>query len=465
MKNLSILTAFLFISNFIFAQQDQASKKLEDLISNTNEGVNTDSVIIYKDGKIILEAYANEYNSSTKHLSWSMAKSVAGMLIGIAEGEGLISYSDLVSKYLPHFKSPATIMDILTMSSAVQFKEEYAGVPVDSDATKMLYLNGPENGFYKYIESLPLRKNTAPGHHFYYSSGDTNILMEVLKVAINDKKKYDNYPWDKLFNQLGIQDATFEQDSNGTFVGSSYIYLTPIDFLKIGKLIMQAGIWEGSRIIPESYIQLMSKVAPGVNLMAINGTSSTRSYSTQITTNKPILGRGLPSEYQYLPEDSLLMIGHQGQLIVASPSQKMVIVRLAMDKGTSFNRKEFFKVTSELIKENGLNLETTTSLKVHETNQIQQKTVKGKTKILDYLKVPHLIRAMAAKEYCSCRLVVGRSKSACKKDLKVSLPILPILTISKDNTTVKAMLGPGLFRTSIAVFNGKKLGCSLIQSE
>jgi len=59
--------------------------------------------------------------------------------------------------------------------------------------------------------------------------------------------------------------------------------------------------------------------------------------------------RGLPSEYADLPTDALLMIGHQGQLVVASPSQKLVIVRLAMDKGSSFDRKQFFGKVARLV--------------------------------------------------------------------------------------------------------------------
>lgn len=74
----------------------------------------------------------------------------------------------------------------------------------------------------------------------------------------------------------------------------------------------------------------MTRVAPGVSAQALPGTSQTRAYSSRLTTNLPIPARGLPSEYADLPTDALLMIGHQGQLVVASPSQKLVIVRLAV---------------------------------------------------------------------------------------------------------------------------------------
>ena len=88
-----------------------------------------------------------------------------------------------------------------------------------------------------------------------------------------------------------------------------------------------------------------------------------------------------------------------------------------------------------------------------------------KAKIADYLKVPHLIRALAAKEFRSCIKVVGRSESECKDDLRVSLPVLPSLRVHDDGS-VSAVLGTGLFgKKSVAVYRGPELGCTLTESE
>lgn len=453
-----IITLALILGSLsAYSQPNETFSQLEKVLSSDNKGVNTDAVIIYKNGSKVFEFYGREYNESKKHLSWSMAKTISGILIGHAINEKKISLNTRIDQFIPNFKTDATIKDVLAMSSGVSFKEEYSGIPVDSDATKMLYLNGPKSGFSQYVSSLPAREEAIPGEHFYYSSGDTNLLMEVLKNVSSSKEEYNEYPWKKLFNPLGIEKATFEQDATGTFVGSSYVYLSPNDFLKIGQLLMQNGVWEGTQVIPKEYMDHMKQVAHGVNVSALEGTSQTRSYSSQITTNLPIVGRGLPSEYKGLPEDALLMIGHQGQLVVASPSEKLVIVRLAMDKGTSFDRHLFFNLVSKLIHgDNGTPIES---------SPVIPAPPKSKTKISDYLKVPHLIRALAAKEYCSCMLVVGRSEKACKDDLKVSLPVLPRLKISKDKRFVSATLGSGLFKVSRAEFKGEKLGCTLVESK
>lgn len=462
MKKIAIL---LLTCGSFLAYSSNALQRMQDVLSEKNKGVSTDAVIIIKDGTQIFEFYDHEYTPSTKHLSWSMAKTIAGIMIGQAIDEGKLALTDKASKYLPHLKSQATIKDLLQMSSGIYFKEVYLGLPLNSDATKMLYMEGPKTGFTDYVSSLPLRTNAAPGDHFSYSSGDSNLLMEILKVVSKNKKEYDDYPWNKIFKPLGITDVTFEQDTNHTFVGSSYLYLSAPDYIKIGQMIMENGTHHGASIIPKDYFKLMNEVAPGVSLNPLEGTSRTRSYSSQITTNKPIKARGYPSEYKDLPEDALIMIGHQGQLLVASPSQKLIILRLALDKGESFNRKEFFAAASDLIREKGFHLENAGDHGYIEHALEQPNVGKSDFSFKDYLKIPHLIRTFAAKEYCSCLLVVGRSEKACKRDLKVSLPILPSLTVSSDKKTVTAILGNGLFnKISKAEYMGKELGCTLTVS-
>lgn len=458
----------LFLISFFSAHTYAQTK---DLIQSDRSGVNTDAVIVYKDGEILFEHYARGYDETKKHLSWSMAKTFAGILIGQAIDEGKLGLDDPISKYLPQVKSSATIRNVLNMSSGIAFKEEYSGVPVDSDATKMLYLNGPSQGFGNFAASLPVRKDAVAGEHFYYSSGDTNVLMEILKRVSQSQSEYSERPFKKLFQPLGISNATFEQDSQGTFVGSSYVYLTARDYLKVGQLLMNQGKAGDQTVIPETYFKLMQAVAPGVDQKALPGTSQQRAYSSQITTNRPIAGRGFSfPQYADLPEDALIMIGHQGQWVIASPAEKLVIVRLGMDKGTSLDRYDFFAAVKLLIKQKGLeyHVPRDSSPGAYEGSNgvvVAASSPKEKTRIKDYFKVPHLIRAMAAKEYCSCINVVGRSEKDCRSDLKVSLPILPRLKRA-ENGDVKAILGAGVFGSvSKAKFVSPELGCMLVKSK
>ncbi len=462
---MKLLTLLVLFSSFVFSQTSSIESLEKVLFEKDNDDVRTDVVIVQKEGQVIYERYARGYNADTKHLSWSMAKTFAGILIGQAQKDGYLNLQDKVSNYYKEFQGEATILDLLQMSSGIDFIEEYSGVPVHVDVTKMLYLNGPKAGFDNFTVTRELREDLKPGEYFFYSSGDSNVLMGILKKAINQKSVYDNYPWKSLFSPLGVT-ATFEQDSHGTFVGSSYIYMSGKDYLKVGELLVNKGELNGEQVIPQEYFSLMTQVSLGVNQYADALTSQTRAYSVQVTTNQPIEGRNLPPEYEDLPSDSLILIGHQGQLLIASPSQKLVIVRLATDSGSSFKRREFLKHIKSLADEKGVPYESAKEENSLWYSQEAPAPILAKEEAAptagfwDYFKVPRLIESLTAKEMCSCVFVVGRSKKTCKKDLQTSVPLKFFVDINREKKTVSSFIIPGVVEK--AQYRGEKLGCALV---
>lgn len=458
MRKSLVFLSLILVTSFSYAEKSP-EEELTAVLRDTKKA-KTDIVLIYKDGKVIYEYYAREYTPKTKHLSWSTAKTMTGILIGIADAEGLISINDPVKKYYPTAKTSARIIDVLGMSSGISFKESYEGLPIDLDLTNMMYLKGHAQGYANYMINNPLSETGLPGEYFNYSSGDTNLLMGILQQALKNQDAYDNYPWAKLFDPLGIE-AVAEQDIKGTFVGGSYVYMTATDFLKIGQLVMNKGVWNGQQIIPVKYFELMNRVADGVQIKVQKGNPENKAYSAQTITNLPIEGRNQPSAYKDLPLDALLMYGFQGQIIIASPSQKLAVVKLSMDE-KDFDRDAFYAAVKKFILAKGLPYETV-GASGEQPNSVWQKKDDNPNSN-PVASFPHLVRAYTAKEYCSCRLVIGRSESICKDDLSAIVKIMPELKIEGDMVTSQ-ILG-GLFgQVAKAKYRGKKLGCTLIQSE
>lgn len=453
----SLKISFLTLLTGLTLHAATAEQELTTLLTKTKD-VSTDAVLIYKDGQVIYQMYANEYTPTTKHVSWSMGKTISGVLIGQAVEDGLISYNDKVKNSFPALASEGKIIDFLSMGSGVKFVEEYSGLPVDADVTKMLYTVGPKTGYANYVTNLPSRAE-APGQHYYYSSGDTNVLMAVLQKSLKNQKAYNVYPWTKIFNPLGISQVTFEQDIKGTFIGSSYIYMSAPDYLKIGKLFMQKGVWNGKQIIPVTYFDLMNTVNEGAKYNPLDP-NDLDAYSVQVRTNQPIPTRNLPSQFSDIPVDSLIFLGHQGQIIVTSPSQNLVIVRLAWDK-TSLDKHQLFAAVKKLILEKGYSYQTAGTDVPFVAKKIKSTEERG---VGDLVQVPHLLRSYAGKEYCSCRFVVGRSDKACKKDLKANFPVLPRFKIV--NNVVEARVGTGIAgKVTRIEYRGPEFGCSIIETE
>lgn len=446
---------FKFLIIFIFSLNALSMISFEDYLFKT-KNINTDYILIYKNGKKLFQKYNRGYKRDQKHLSWSMAKTVTGILIAQAIEQGLLTLNERVSKTFPKFKGQATIKDLLQMSSGIDFTEKYSGLPVSANVTRMLYINGPQSGFANYTLSLPLINNLNPGEYFYYSSGDTNILMAILKSKLATNE-YNNFPWKNLFDPLKIS-ATFEQDSQGVFVGSSYLYMSANDYLKIAKLFLNDGKYEDKQILPKWYLKNITKLAKGVNLKAKRGTSPRKAYSIQTSINSPILGRKLPPEFKYLPSDSILFLGFQNQIIVVSPREKLIIIRLARDKGKTFKRDLFFKKAYEQFYPDKLKIALNEYSNLYANyKKPQELPPKNTTMLSDYLLLTKLLKNSASKEYCSCILVEKRTSKQCEIDLRSFLPFIPHLNISNKEITADFYID----KSSTSRFINDKLGCYL----
>ena len=116
-----------------------------DADNNQLNKYQTLAFLIAKHGKIVHEEYWAGYNSASSTNSWSMAKSILSLLTGCAIKEGKIkSVEQEVGDFLPEYKKTGLkIKHLLTMSSGINFKEQYITSPtfdsITTDSTSDLY--------------------------------------------------------------------------------------------------------------------------------------------------------------------------------------------------------------------------------------------------------------------------------------------------------------------------------------
>ncbi len=314
----------------ISKEKQQRYIKIVNRAFNENLERNTKAILVLHNGKIIIEKYADGVNGDTPLLGWSMAKSVTALLVGVlVKDKNLDIYAD---NLMPQWKDKSAHNNInldhlLRMSSGLDFNEKYG---VGSDAAKMLSVE-PSASQFAANKKLKYPVDT----HWSYSSGTSNIISAVIKNEVSKDaddsfQYYYEFAQQRLFRRLGIESAIMEADAEGTFIGSSYMYLTARDWGKLGQLCLQNGVWDEKRILPESWIDYVSKPTE---------TSNRNSYGAHFWLNKmsddPKFTRRWPS----LPEDLYLMSGFQGQTVAIIPSKQLVVVRLGftppgVDRGT-----------------------------------------------------------------------------------------------------------------------------------
>lgn len=426
-------------------------KPLERYVFGNRLGVATDAVVIQHRGQIVYERYDRGYHPQMPHLTWSVTKTLAAALIGIAEKEGFLHRDDLLSKYVSGLEGDQKLWRLnhfLQMTSGIAWKEGYDLSPIRSSVVHMLYLRGMDD-MARYTLGLPF--DSEPGQRFIYSSGDSNVLMDVLKKALPSNEK-NSFPWTRLFQPLGISSATWEQDRSGTFIGSSYLYVTPRDLAKLGQLYLQDGLWNGQSILPADWVQYQKTLSPG--FAQASGHDSKTPFGAHLWLNQDLPGRQ-ERPYPDAPADTTAMLGYAGQSVFMIPSLDLVVVRLAQDSlSPRMNKNEFLKRILRAL---------FPAFRADQVRIKKQKLPHRKVEVKKegtLLDLPRMLFSLAAKEYCSCRFVEGQDDSRCRKRAK---KLLPLWGLKVDDALKEVRVGwYGDSRKSLARWNSAEIGCQLL---
>ena len=270
------------------------------------------ATVVVHEGRIVAEAYGEGFSHATPLLGWSMTKSVNAALIGRLMQAGMLSpqMNGLFPEWRGDGRAAITLAHLLAMESGLAFNENYGDV---TDVTRMLFL---EPDMTRFVLSLPLDAN--PGERFNYSSGTSVLLSRIWMGALSGRSQALSFPAKALFLPLGMASAVMEPDETGIFVGSSYLYATARDWARFSLLLLDDGIWKGSRLLPEGFVGAMMTPTE----------ASGGAYSRMQTWTR---GPGRESDTDHgLPEETFWLLGHDGQSAAVIPSRKLAVIRLGL---------------------------------------------------------------------------------------------------------------------------------------
>lgn len=216
------------------------------------------SILIVKDGYIVAEQYySDNYGPDDLHRIYSCTKSLTSALLGIASGKGLLGGLDqkMVDFFPGHEiqnmsgeKQAITIEHLLTMSAGLEWYEmEY---PYGDDRNSYRKWTDSGGGV-EYVLDLPMV--AAPGEEYSYNTGASHVLSGILQKVAGTRA--DSFAMEHLFAPLGIEQFYWPADSEGVSFGGSGVRLTPRDMARFGYLYLNNGVWEGSQIVPEPWVE------------------------------------------------------------------------------------------------------------------------------------------------------------------------------------------------------------------
>jgi CubicO group peptidase (beta-lactamase class C family) len=282
----------------------------------------TRAVVVLHRGGLLYERYADGFTARTPMLGWSMTKSVTAALIGILVREGRLSIGQ--DRLLPEWRgvgdprSQIRLDHLLRMTSGLSFTENH-GDPLE-DVAVMLFARRDAAG---YAIDKPL---SAPlGTRWSYSSGTSNILAAIMRGTFSTSADYLAFPRRALFEPLGMRNAVLETDAAGNFLTSSYLYASPHDWARFGQLLLQDGVWQGQRLLPEGWVTYMSRLTPQ---------SARQDFGAHLWVKVPPPFDSLRRPKPALPADAFHAVGHEGQFVSVIPSRRLVVVRLGLSRGS-----------------------------------------------------------------------------------------------------------------------------------
>jgi CubicO group peptidase (beta-lactamase class C family) len=271
----------------------------------------TCAFLVIKDGKLVYERYAENYDKETISGSFSMAKTINALLIGKLLEQGKIkSLDDDVKQYVPQLtkipEGKLTIRDVITMSANIDWDESYWNI---FSLTAESYYG---NDLDKLMGKLVLRDDNQQGKQWEYQSCCTQILGYIIKNVT--KKSIAENAQEYLWHPLGAEsDAVWSTDKNGMEKSFCCLNATARDFARLGQMVLQNGRWNSLQLIDSSFVHAMT--TPASYLKDVKGnTCDWYGYQTWMINYK---GHEIP-----------YFRGILGQFIFVVPDQNTVIVRL-----------------------------------------------------------------------------------------------------------------------------------------
>ncbi|MFO7745233.1 MAG: serine hydrolase [Psychroflexus sp.] len=297
--------------------QNYNSAEVPQKLKDAHETYGTIGFLIFKDGKLWHEDYADGYGPKSNTNSFSMAKSITTLLLGKTIEEGFIeSLDQKVIDFFPELKGEyaeqMTVGDLASMASGLNWNEDYYS---PFSITAQAYY---DENLRDLILNLAVKEQ--PGQEFDYLSGNTQLLGMVIEKATG--QELSNYLSEKFWKPMGMENNAYWQvDSEENGMEKTYCCISSNarDFARMGLLVLNKGKWDGKQLLNENYIE-----------KCINPRFE----------EDPQYGYGFWLE-EIGGRPFFVMQGILGQYVIGDPQKNILIVRLGHERESKSSEQVF----------------------------------------------------------------------------------------------------------------------------
>ena len=266
-------------------------------------------VTVLQDGRVRLQRYALDFSPQQRGSSFSVAKSVTSLLLGIALQQGQIhGLQDKLGTYIPELRGSAyadvTVEQLLTMTSGVRWNEDYDDAKSDVGQMYMATCVDGEAHVLSYLKKLP--RQWPAGTHWNYNTAETDLLGILVQRATH--RSLAAYLSEMIWQPYGMaSDAYWIKDEcDGSDSGGSGLSATLGDYARLGQFMLGGGRIAGKPVVAKAWLD--------------------GAIHEHAQTDAPDRG------YGYLwwtdADGSYSAVGIFGQMIYVNPSRGLVIAQV-----------------------------------------------------------------------------------------------------------------------------------------
>jgi CubicO group peptidase (beta-lactamase class C family) len=270
----------------------------------------TKAFIILKNGKIVTEKY---FGTFTKDSLWywaSAGKTMTGLLVGIAQQEGLLNINDRTSKYLGTgwTSVPLAKENLITIKNQLTMTSGLDDNVADQDCT---------------LPGCLVYKADA-GTRWAYHNAAYTILDQVVEKASG--LTYNSYFQQKIRDKIGMNGAWVKSPNS-----NNMYYSNARSMARFGLLMLNKGKWDTTPVLTDAaYFTTQTNTSQNLNLSYgyltwLNGKSSNMLPGSQLI----FIGSIIPNA----PADLFAALGKNDQKVYVVPSQNLVIIRMGNTAG------------------------------------------------------------------------------------------------------------------------------------
>lgn len=239
------------------ASQDVEAEPVRNVVTFLQDNpTNIHSMLIVRNGKLVLEAYFTGWHRDRVHALRSVSKTFMSTVTGIAIDNGHFSADQKISDLLPAYaaliddqKKQIEVRHLLTMTSGIDWDEK-SYEPEDPRNDETSFDRSDHRLAFLFEKGMA----AVPGEEFEYNSAlpvvEAAIIQQTTGVPAHD------FAVEHLFKPLQITNYYWRTDPNDGYVTAiGPLFLCPRDMAKLGQLYLDSGTWRGQRVVSKQWVK------------------------------------------------------------------------------------------------------------------------------------------------------------------------------------------------------------------